>query len=67
MQLMHRQTAAGIEECFEIFQLIQFRSQTMLGRLADPADIANAALFLASDLSGYITGQVLQVDGGLRM
>lgn len=47
--------------------LEQFRSQTMLGRLADPADIANAALFLASDLSGYITGQVLQVDGGLRM
>ena len=47
--------------------LEQFRSQTMLGRLADPADIATAALFLASDLSGYITGQVLQVDGGLRM
>ena len=47
--------------------LDQFRSQTMLGRLAEPADIANAVLFLASDLSGYITGEVLSVNGGLRM
>ena len=47
--------------------LAQFRSQTMLGRLAEPEDIANAALFLASDLSCYITGEVLSVNGGLRM
>ena len=47
--------------------LDRFRSQTMLGRLARPEDIANAALFLASDLSGYITGEVLNVNGGLRM
>ena len=47
--------------------LAQFRSQTMLGRLAEPEDIANAALFLASDLSGYITGEILSVNGGLRM
>jgi len=32
-----------------------------------PEDIANAALFLASDLSAYITGQVLPVDGGMFM
>ena len=30
-----------------------------------PEDIANAAVFLASDLSSYITGQVLRVDGGM--
>jgi 3-oxoacyl-[acyl-carrier protein] reductase len=31
-----------------------------------PEDVANAALFLASDLSSYITGQVIQVDGGMN-
>ncbi|HZB93218.1 MAG TPA: SDR family oxidoreductase [Stellaceae bacterium] len=36
-----------------------------LGRLGTPADIAGAALFLASPLSGYILGQTLVVDGGL--
>lgn len=33
------------------------------GRLAKPEDIANAALYLASDMSSYVTGQVLGVDG----
>jgi 3-oxoacyl-[acyl-carrier protein] reductase len=36
-----------------------------LGRLGRPEDVAGAALFLASDLAGYITGQVLIVDGGM--
>ena len=36
-----------------------------LKRSGKPEDIANAALFLASDLSSYITGQVLGVDGGM--
>lgn len=34
-----------------------------MGRLAEPEDIANACLFFASDLSSYVTGQVLKVDG----
>lgn len=38
-----------------------------LGRMGTPNDIAHAALFLASDLSDYITGQVLTVDGGMVM
>jgi 3-oxoacyl-[acyl-carrier protein] reductase len=38
-----------------------------LGRLGDPGDVAGAVLFLASDLAGYVTGQVLVVDGGMVM
>ena len=47
--------------------LDKFAALTMLGRLGQPHEIASAALFLASDESGYITGQVLQVDGGMRL
>ena len=36
-----------------------------LGRVGEPDDIANAAMFLASDDAGWITGTVLRVDGGL--
>ena len=39
--------------------------RTLTKRLATTNDIANAVMFLASDLSSYITGQVIRVDGGL--
>jgi len=39
--------------------------QIPLKRPGQPADVANAALFLASDMSTYVTGQVLGIDGGL--
>ena len=39
----------------------------LLGRLAVPADIANACLFLASDQSAYITGAVLGASGGMHI
>ncbi len=38
-----------------------------LGRFGEPEDLAGPILFLASDEASYITGQVLQVDGGLAM
>ncbi len=41
-----------------------FRSTIPLGRLSRPDDIANAALFLASDEADLVTGVVLEVDGG---
>lgn len=46
----------------EIFS--QMTKDTPIGRLANPADIANAALFLASPLADAITGHILVVDGG---
>ena len=38
--------------------------ETPLGRIGEPAEIANAALFLASDEAGFITGDVLNISGG---
>lgn len=37
-----------------------------LGRIGKPRDVANAFLFLASDMASYITGEILQVDGAAR-
>ncbi|MDP6685852.1 MAG: 3-oxoacyl-[acyl-carrier-protein] reductase [Candidatus Omnitrophota bacterium] len=38
-----------------------------LGRFGGPKDVANLALFLSSESSSYITGQVIQIDGGMLM
>jgi len=42
-----------------------YREKTPLGRLTDPQDIANGALFLCSSMASYVTGEILSVDGGL--
>ncbi|MFD1713803.1 SDR family NAD(P)-dependent oxidoreductase [Amnibacterium flavum] len=43
------------------------RSQVPLGRTGQPADVAGVALFLASDLASYMTGQGINVTGGMTM
>ncbi len=45
--------------------LDSLKNKTPLGRLGEPEDIANAYLYLASDKAAFITGTVIQVDGGL--
>ena len=45
----------------------KYKTLIPLGKFATPADVANAVLFLASDLSTYITGQNINVDGGMNM
>ncbi|HEY44723.1 MAG TPA: SDR family oxidoreductase [Anaerolineae bacterium] len=43
------------------------RDATPLGRLGEPGDIVGAALFLASPLSDYVNGEILVIDGGMRI
>jgi 3-oxoacyl-[acyl-carrier protein] reductase len=45
----------------------QMQALIPLNRFGKASDVANLALFLASEASSYITGQVIQVDGGMVM
>jgi len=45
----------------------ELKKRIPLGRLGSPGDVAEAVAFLASDAAGYITGQVLGVDGGMAI
>ena len=44
----------------------QMERATPLGRIGDSEDVAAAVVFLASPAGGYITGKILEVDGGLE-
>lgn len=48
-------------------QADKYRASIPLGRFGTTEDVANVALFFASDMSSYVTGQVLNADGGLYM
>lgn len=50
--------------CFDGETRAQLAEETPLGRLGTPEDVAQAVVFLASPQAGFITGQVLGVDGG---
>jgi NAD(P)-dependent dehydrogenase (short-subunit alcohol dehydrogenase family) len=48
----------------EEYQPDQWREETLLGRFADPEEIAPLAVYLASDASSYVTGESVLIDGG---
>jgi len=43
---------------------VAMEEATPLGKIGDPEDIAAAIVFLASDAGSYVTGKVIEVDGG---
>lgn len=45
----------------------KYLEKIALGRFGTPEDVANVVVFLASDEAGYVTGQVIDIDGGLVM
>lgn len=48
-------------------ELEKLKKRIPLGKIAEPADIANVILLLCSHMSNYITGQVFNIDGGLSL
>lgn len=60
-------TATPMVEAMKPEVLESIKAEIPMGRLATPAEIASAVVFLASEKSGYITGETLSVNGGLYM
>ena len=67
MQSREVQWEAQIRKMTPEAVIADYISQTPLGRLEEPADVAKTVLFLASDLAGFLTGESLNVTGGVRM
>ena len=62
--LSHVGTTSKEEEKEQLKELKAFMARMALGRMGDADDIARVALFLASDLASYMTGDLIVVDGG---
>ena len=60
-------TATEMTEKFDAEQRKLIIQSIPLGRVGEPDDIAKAAVFLASDYADYITGEIMDVDGGFMM
>ncbi|MCB1494649.1 MAG: SDR family oxidoreductase [Bauldia sp.] len=58
---------ADLRRMSEAEVIADYVGQTPMGRLEEPEDVAKTVLFLASDLSGFITGEAINVTGGVRM
>ena len=61
MQAQARQQGISIEKA-----LTRAKATRPLGRIAEPSEIADAVVYLASNRASYITGAVVAMDGGLR-
>jgi len=53
------------DKCDEFYE--NAINHTPMGRLTQPKDVSKVALFLASEASGFVTGQIINVDGGLTL
>lgn len=62
--LSHIGTSSKEQEKAQLKELKAFMARMALGRMGDADDVARVALFLASDLAGYVTGDLIVVDGG---
>jgi meso-butanediol dehydrogenase/(S,S)-butanediol dehydrogenase/diacetyl reductase len=67
MQAREVEWEAGLRGLTPAAVIGEYIAQTPLGRLEEPEDVANAVLFLASDLARFVTGESLNVTGGVRM
>ena len=55
-----------MNKCHSNETLAEIKEKTPLGRIGEPQEVADIAVFLASEKANFITGQVIEVSGGFR-